>query len=1113
VYTRTDSSVHSIPTHTVNRNLALEDRAAAERLRRLVHDNLDELIVENLSGLKSEAMLSAAVESWAKNENKRVLVLMVDMSASFASEKVNYARTCVEKNAVGVGGKAFVLLLHFPSSGRDGRSCYPALFLGGWEHFYLDGIGSQDQSLEIECLIEAACRCGSSGDLTGITPRIADLCKLLLPRVLPHIASQKLFYPNQGKTGQNSFGARSTILQGVLQKQVGDSSLANILSRKFASMWAEHGLMNSMRRATNGLLLGLTQLSLTMSMRTELVETFDTFVATMLTTMNQWRNLDLLLDPATSDSICELYGRILIDIPMMPFEELVLQTRSHVVQVSPLADPRNESARVCFPFFQLVSSFIDECIEKVEQTLIEEHAELVPCGKDLFVKTMDMIHQEGGANGGQHGRAKPVLTAIVSVEDERETGVGSLFEQYLGHFVEWRLGCDAQPFIVDPIRSEMAEYGSNRNIVAVHVAARVKSKDLATAASFQGWLVDSSLSWEDVGSPQDKEHGDCDTAGSLSLSGEALFERSLDDFEAKVFADEMGRREWGISFSTFAHQIPAMLGGNLIEDLRTASRLRILVFFYVLIEASAPTTAQAQRTLAEVWKQRNSMSDEDLIAALSLESLLSNNDDTDMLVQELLLRQFFAPAWVNATHVFKDGDVSFLLKSIADGVLDGMNSQLLISLLVQGCLHTSPASCSQIPCASEALASGSLAELGSRLSCDQISMFSPDGKRICVPHYVPDWLRRESVEATQPRDSDSEINVFLSNFVQCFHCRLASVSFDMLLQLHLREAETMTSENLFVDLLRCIHNEVCVDRLEQTRLSRSRRVANEYSVLGSPLGAIVLDIQLICFVAKVAQEFSVNGSALVLSGVYADEASSLIEEVMGLSHLKWQEFFVASILRTSGEGTLTSALGPNGQLSQMDWSQQWTRGIPAQMNVAAERLRDAEAALAEAVRDEERNSRELRLCPHCRQPFSVLQLNCGSFTCGRDFHGGPLGHGCGQTFQLEAAPQYSPDESLLISPLRDRLAAEQATFREHEAAASQWDSARGMQVPVVSFKIEADLSRQSMLPCSSFLSLEGGPEAQSNVVATVQMLLEGSKSVNHFSMLPDLVEVRLTCYC
>jgi hypothetical protein len=138
-------------------------------------------------------------------------------------------------------------------------------------------------------------------------------------------------------------------------------------------------------------------------------------------------------------------------------------------------------------------------------------------------------------------------------------------------------------------------------------------------------------------------------------------------------------------------------------------------------------------------------------------------------------------------------------------------------------------------------------------------------------------------------------------------------------------------------------------------------------------------------------------------------------------------------------------------------------------------------------------------------------MNCGSFVCGRDFHhnGQVQGlHGCGQTFQLHDARNYVSDE-LLLAPLRANVVEEQAKFREHEQAMSLWDNARSMTVPTLSFKIEHDVSKRSLLPISSFLSEEADSESQKSIARLVKVLLDGSKRSAQYSLLPDLIEVRV----
>lgn len=232
-----------------------------------------------------------------------------------------------------------------------------------------------------------------------------------------------------------------------------------------------------------------------------------------------------------------------------------------------------------------------------------------------------------------------------------------------------------------------------------------------------------------------------------------------------------------------------------------------------------------------------------------------------------------------------------------------------------------------------------------------------------------------------------------------------------------------------------------------------------------------------------------------------------------MRHLKWPEFFIGTILRVSGEGTLASAFGPNMQLSRMKWCQKWIRGLPLQMEEVAQSLKEAEDALAEAIAEENQKSRELRLCPHCRQQFTVLQRNCGTFVCGRDYHeNGHAGYGCGNTFQLDTAQYYVPDESLL-APLRIAVTTQQGRFREHEQAVSLWDTARDARLPVTAFTVERD-SHGSLLPCSSFLA-EVEAEEQSSIAPLVRTILEGSLRASHFALLPDIIEVMAvsSCHC
>ena len=1123
VCTRSSACIHSIPTYAANKTVNLEHPGAVDRLRCLVHEKVDDLVVEHLSILKSEAMLSSTIDSWTKDERKKILLLLVDMSSSSAFERTNYTRMCVEQRLRETEEKSFILLLHYPPSSAHRQLCYPALFLGGWEHFFLDGVGSQGLSLGIEQLIEAACRCGKGDDprqMEQLTSCFSQFILTLLPRVIPHVASQKIFYRRQEKNGRSSFVDRTSMLLAVMNATAGSSNVATIVCSKFARMWASRGLLNSMNKASEGLLLGTTQLSLTMSIHSAIVEAFDTFLTTEVIAMNQWFNLDIILETVPDEKISELFGLILEDLPIMPFEELVLQTtRCRAMQLSPLEDPRNESAEVRFPFFRLVSSFLDECIEKAEQTLAQEQAatthfvQLSHFGEELLLRTMQIIRElvdcdcRTPGNQSVVGRAGSVLNTIALIQAENDDGTLSLFDRYLQHFIAWSVGCKSDPLILGWVGRELDQYGPDRNIVAVHIVARLKSREMVGLASIT--TAAKSFSLRQVTQTDDERY----YVPSAS-TGDELFEQLLAYFECNLFSDNMSSLQWSASFSRFIQQIHAMLSGRCIDDLDTLCRLRVLCFFRILIEASAIT--RVQQKSAKLWRKRGDTTVDEWAKSMSLgvffEAVRNSDGESDALAEELALRFFFSPTWMQISMIFKENDFDFLLRYISEGNLAERHHQLAVMLLHLGCFHDASTDMKgSMPVLSEVRASHSLFVLNSNLACAQVAVFSNEGERSCIPHFVPEWLQRDRASSSLLCPSDSAWAPFLCNYVHCFECVLSNMAFHMVLQILLCEAEEASSETLLLRLLHGVHAETSITRVEQTRLSRSRKAGEGWSLVGSPLGAIILDARLICFISKVAYEIAVDQKAAAFHGAYAREALSLFEELMSLEHLKWQEFFICSIIRISGDGALSVALGENGPLNSMAWCQPWIQGMPSQKSEAAQSLKKAEDALAEAEAEEDRKTQEMRFCPYCRQAFVVRAENCGQFVCGRDFHGGqqPTGFGCGQPFQLVQAGYYALDESLL-APLRARVAEERSKFREREHAASLWDSARSMQVPTLAFKIEGALSRRSLLPCSSFL-LAVPDSDTSGIVSLVKLLLEGSTRAAQYLLLPDLIEVRVAC--
>jgi hypothetical protein len=278
-----------------------------------VYEDTDDLVVEHLSTLRSEQRLRISVEAWIKDK-RRIYVLMIDMGHCNAVDHVNFSRTFMEQRRnLCAEGAIFVLLLHYPPSVANRTSCYPALFLNGLEHVFLDGIGYAGPDLGVETCIEQACssrHCETRNNKEELIGRLSVSLQSLLPRVIGHVSTRRIESPS-GEGGQLSYDARYQWLIKVMRTAVGGETIGEIICRKFSTLWLEDSLCRTMMRASEGLLKGTTQLSLSMSVRTNMVDSFDAYVSVSIHEMNQRQNLAILSSHSADKAVASLFGLIL----------------------------------------------------------------------------------------------------------------------------------------------------------------------------------------------------------------------------------------------------------------------------------------------------------------------------------------------------------------------------------------------------------------------------------------------------------------------------------------------------------------------------------------------------------------------------------------------------------------------------------------------------------------------------------------------------------------------------------------------------------------------------------------------------------------------------------
>ena len=401
-----------------------------------------------------------------------------------------------------------MLLLHYPPSSVQRLSWYPALFLGGWDHFFLDNIGATGGLIDPERLIQVACQ---SDDAHEAKSQVALIVASLLPQILPHMTSQRLLYPRQEGQGR-SFEARKARVHRLMSNYVGEATVSQILIERFAMMWSTQELLKTVQRASVGLLQGATQLSLCMSILSVLMVTFDAYLSIALKTSNDWLNIDVVLtNNGQHKRGLKLFGMILGGMPSPPIEEWTFARQvGTALPLLPFA-PNRKLSNIRFSFFYFISTFFDKLTTNIlEEMLLEIKIDkgttptLEP--SDVLQKMMICV-QNSASEIGQHGkqakdsqRSKVVQDAIESVASQPY----GLSDDYLKQFIEWKVGCPCNTVILSWFENQLREINTFPSIVAIHVVSKLHEFELVEVAAFADFVhIHTPLSSPDVNSKYD----------------------------------------------------------------------------------------------------------------------------------------------------------------------------------------------------------------------------------------------------------------------------------------------------------------------------------------------------------------------------------------------------------------------------------------------------------------------------------------------------------------------------------------------------------------------------------------------------------------------------------
>ena len=469
-----------------------------------------------------------------------------------------------------------------------------------------------------------------------------------------------------------------------------------------------------------------------------------------------------------------------------------------------------------------------------------------------------------------------------------------------------------------------------------------------------------------------------------------------------------------------------------------------------------------------------------------------------------MLQVFFSHPWLWLARDDIRDDISFLCSLIEGEDSGGCRRDFLACILEKALISSEDADAES---STVGLPMHAMELLNDRIECTRSEEFASDGTRLKLPHFIPAWLVR--TEPVTPLPTGGR-GTYLDDFVHCFKGELSHVAFCMLLKRVVLEASGRTSEQLFLELEAGIKSETQLKSKQRDRLSRLRETEQARgSLRGSYISAMLLDARLIVFICTVAKELALSGQSTAFEGVHHGRAVDFLAEAMSTESLDLQSLFFATLVRIAGEMQAYS-LTSQEPLSRLDWCKRWANGVPKLQEETRIRLLKAETELREFILDEERKSREWRLCPHCDHPFMVHARNCGNFVCGQtnpDSGRGRCGQGfgCGNSFHIDNAGTYKANTEPQ-GRLQSEIEAIKRVCVTRDEDSVLWKKALEMKVPSIWSGFQWLGSTKTIFPTMSVPDLEIGA---SSSVDLLSLLTRWRQFLPQLRILPDLIEVRM----
>ena len=415
-FTRSSGLVHKLYSF----NEGFVDKSVQEStIIELISDDLEAVMVYKLCNTPQNNV-QEYLRAYLDSDTAQILVLVANMP-EVSLPVINHVRVMIEEaenlhimvenknenQKCKLTSKLFVLLIHFPPSNFL-YPCYPALYLRGWDHFYLDTIGHEMKSgvIKIEdwfthCCLPKEKECVDSGD-----DSLLQTAKGFIKEAIHVISSHVPFgsYKGHPFNGEFTISKRNELLnEFLIAKKVGV-----VLCKLFRSYWRPSVMSGYLEEAARLAHQQQSTLNITDTIQAGFKAIFMDFMVVMVSRMNENCNIDCLFSDSGSSIIDELFRDLLTQFTLPPLEHL--KALRNTLQL-----PRNYGYIPMFPFFDMVMHHVDHMVEQCRKNIHES--------TDIFSSNSVELHSQPHDFDMQSEFLKTCQLLLSIIEDSTKVSV------------------------------------------------------------------------------------------------------------------------------------------------------------------------------------------------------------------------------------------------------------------------------------------------------------------------------------------------------------------------------------------------------------------------------------------------------------------------------------------------------------------------------------------------------------------------------------------------------------------------------------------------------------------------------------------------------------------